>query len=108
MCLAPYESAQFELKLSCNTSQGLKSLDRGSHIVKTSSHPPQGSVKVRRGMKKTPHPPPCGPPSPQGRGIEIKITALSQGERGDRKAVGEGSLRGYYIYSSGGMLHAGL
>src|SRR5271157_6062154 len=28
----------------------------------------QGSVKVRRGMKKTPHPPPCGPPSPRGRG----------------------------------------
>src|SRR5271157_406366 len=68
----------------------------------------QGSVKVRRATEKTPHPPPCGPPSPQRRGIEIKITALSRRERGDRKAVGEGSLRGYYIYSSGGMLHAGL
>jgi hypothetical protein len=58
------------------------------------------------GLKRTPHPPPCGPPSPlgrgieikitaplpQGRGIEIKITALSLGERGDRKAVGEGGL----------------
>jgi hypothetical protein len=28
------------------------------------------------------------------RGIRIKIAALSLGERGDRKAVGEGSLRG--------------
>ena len=33
-------------------------------------------------------------PSPLGRGIEIKIAALSLGEKGDRKAVGEGSLRG--------------
>src|SRR5271157_596218 len=40
----------------------------------------------------TPHPPPCGPPSPQWRGIEIRIEALSPGERGDRKAVGEGSI----------------
>src|SRR5271157_716605 len=42
---------------------------------------------------ETPHPPPCGPPSPQGRGIEIRITTLNRGERGDRKAVGEGSFR---------------
>jgi len=28
------------------------------------------------------------------RGIKIKITALSLGERGNRKAVGEGSIRG--------------
>ena len=49
----------------------------------------QGSVKVAgarylRGhecitREETPHPPPCGPPSPQGRGREIKITPFSQG-----------------------------
>jgi hypothetical protein len=31
-------------------------------------------------------------PSPQGRGKRIKNPALSRGERGDRKAVGEGSF----------------
>src|SRR5208337_1199584 len=41
-----------------------------------------------------PHPPPCGPPlSPQER-ERNRVIALSQGERGDRKAVGEGSLHG--------------
>jgi len=36
-------------------------------------------------------------PSPLGRGKGVKITALSAGERGDRKAVGERSLRGWRI-----------
>jgi hypothetical protein len=63
---------------------------------------PQGSVKVpgdtpfqsgESGTRKeTPHPPPCGPPSPLARGKQIKTIALSLGERGDRKAVGEGAF----------------
>jgi hypothetical protein len=63
---------------------------------------PQGPVKVLASAcsqcyeslirKETPHPPPCGSPSPQGRGFLFDLISLSLGERGDRKAVGEGSL----------------
>jgi len=60
----------------------------------------EGSIKVARvaclqghvciAHEETPHPhdlqnvgppPPCGPPSPQGRGLEINITPLSPRER---------------------------
>ena len=38
---------------------------------------PQSYARIT--YEDTPHSPPCGPPSPHGRGIEIRITALSQG-----------------------------
>src|SRR5208283_4678729 len=42
-------------------------------------------------------------------GVQPKIwVKISQGERGDRKAVGEGFLRGRYIHSSVLLRHAGL
>jgi hypothetical protein len=55
------------------------------------------------GLKRDPSPTALRSPLSPGRGI--KIIALSVGERGDRKAVGEGSTRGGCIPSSGDMRH---
>ena len=33
-------------------------------------------------LRETPHPPPCGPPSPQGRGTKHQINSLSAGRGG--------------------------
>jgi hypothetical protein len=51
----------------------------------------QDSVKVQGPVRRqshegiireeTPHPPPCGPPSPPGEGQKIEVAALSIGER---------------------------
>ena len=46
-------------------------------------------------IQVTPHPPPCGPPSPRGEGSDFDFYPSPAGERGDRKAVGEGSLRAW-------------
>jgi hypothetical protein len=76
----------------------MKDFAAGKQVVR---HGPQGSVKVagvayRYGhacitRDETPHPPPCGPPSPQGRETKIKITALSPRER---VPDGGGQVRG--------------
>ena len=46
------------------------------------------------GLKGTPSPTALRSPLSPWRGIKNKTVALSLGERGDRKAVGEGSIRG--------------
>ena len=53
----------------------------------------QGPVKVDW-VERDPSPTALRSPLSPWRGIKIKIPALSVGERGDRKAVGEGSFRG--------------
>jgi hypothetical protein len=48
--------------------------------------------------EESPHPPPCGPASPQDRGIEIKITALSWGRGGPTDEVGEGTFSSRFAF----------
>jgi hypothetical protein len=55
-------------------------------------HHGQGSVKVDW-VERDPSPTALRFPLSPWRGIKIKIPTLSHGERGDRKAVGEGSTR---------------
>ena len=63
------------MKIGCQGTVVMKDFAAGKQVVR---HGPQGSVKVagvayRYGhacitRDETPHPPPCGPPSPEGRG----------------------------------------
>ena len=89
-------------------------LSRGKNVACAQARPgtvydtgnPQGSVKVAGvtyfwgheciTCEETPHPPPCGPPSPQGRGIETKTAALSQGRGGTARRWVRGPFQPYW------------
>jgi hypothetical protein len=63
-----------------------------SFYLSTASPSIQDSIKVDW-VERDPSPTALRSPLSPWRGIKIKIPTLSLGERGDRKAVGEGSIR---------------
>jgi hypothetical protein len=94
-------------QIAISNRGNLTSITSGKPMGQTTKDGVQGSLKVDW-VERDPSPTALRfPLSPRERaGILIFIPL--QGERGDRKAVGEGSTRGRYIRTFGDMRHPGL
>ena len=94
-------------QIAISNRGNLTSITSGKPMGQTTKDGVQGSLKVDW-VERDPSPTALRSPLSPWRGIKIKIPALSLGERGNRKAVGEGSTRGRYIRTFGDMRHPGL